>query len=106
MQPHIDADRGEAAEVEVLEVGRARLQDDLILVIMLEPVGILAVAAVGGGGGRAGRKRRFQVSGPSARKRRRGVERARPHLHVVGLEDQAAVAAPVIVERQDHALEG
>jgi hypothetical protein len=43
----IDADRGEAAQVKLLEIGRARLQDHLILVIMLEPVRVLAVAAVG-----------------------------------------------------------
>ena len=46
-QREVDADRGEAAEVQLLQVGRARLQDHLILVIMLQPVGVLAIAAVG-----------------------------------------------------------
>ena len=105
MPGEVDADRGEAAEIELLQVGRARLQDHLILVIMLEPVGVLAVAAVGraAAGLDEGGVPRL---GPERAQRRRGVEGARAHLHVVGLEDQAALLAPIIVERQDQLLEG
>src|SRR4029079_10928550 len=76
----------------------------LILVIMAEAVGVLAVAAVGrtatwldvGGAPGVGAERaehRGRVEGP------------RPHLHVVGLKDDAALRAPVAVERQDQVLE-
>src|SRR5690606_30363538 len=70
----------------------------------LQPVGILAVAAVGGAaagldeGG-------IPWLGPERAQRGGGVERARAHTHVVGLQDQAALRAPVIVEREDHVLE-
>src|SRR3546814_6241145 len=43
----IDPDRGQAAQIDILNVRRAGFEHHLILVIMLEPVGILAVAAVG-----------------------------------------------------------
>jgi hypothetical protein len=79
----IDADQLEALEVELLQVGRARLEDHLVLVIVLQPVGVLAVAAVGrpaarldeGGVPRLGAERA---------QRGRGVEGARAHAHVVG----------------------
>jgi hypothetical protein len=47
VQPGVDAERGEAAEIEVLAVGGRRLEDDLELIVMLQPVGILAIAPVG-----------------------------------------------------------
>jgi predicted extracellular nuclease len=34
-----------------------------------------------------------------------GMECPRPHLHVIGLEDDAALFAPIVVERQDQVLE-
>src|SRR6185437_924879 len=45
--PGVDAERREAAEIERLAVGGGRLQDDLELVVMLQPVGVLAIAPVG-----------------------------------------------------------
>jgi hypothetical protein len=42
----VDADLVEAFEIEILNVGRVRLQDDLVLVIVLQPVGVLAIAAI------------------------------------------------------------
>ena len=92
------------AEIEGLEIGRARLQDHLILVIMLEPVRILAVAAVGraAAGLDVGGLPRI---GAEASKGGGGVEGAGAHLDVVGLEDQAALTAPIIVEGEDQRLE-
>ena len=46
VERHVEADRGERLEVEVLEVRRRRLDDHLELVIVLQPVGVLAVAPV------------------------------------------------------------
>src|SRR3546814_10229649 len=43
VEQRVDADRGEAAQILLLQVGGRGLQDDLILVIMLEPVRVLAI---------------------------------------------------------------
>ena len=42
----IDADRLQRAEIEVLQVRRRGFQDRLVLVIMLQPVGVLAIAPI------------------------------------------------------------
>ena len=46
VQMRIDADRGQRFQIELLKVRRRRLQDHLELVIVLQPVGVFAVAAV------------------------------------------------------------
>src|SRR5206468_950830 len=46
VQPRVQADRRQRAEVEILQVVGVRLQDHLVLVIVLQPVGVLAVAPV------------------------------------------------------------
>ena len=84
--------------------GGRGLQDHLILVIMLEPVGVLAIAPVGRPA------RGLDIGGlprlrPERAQRGGGVEGAGAHLHVVGLEDHAALRAPIIVQRQDQLLE-
>jgi hypothetical protein len=71
---------------------------------MLEPVRVLAVATVGraaGGldvGGLPG-------IGAERPERGGGMKRPSAHLDVIGLEDDAALIAPIIVERQDELLE-
>src|SRR5215212_5811793 len=104
MLQRVDADLAEATKVEFLKVVGARLQDHLILIISAEPVGVLAVAAVGWAAAR------LDVSGPP----RVGPKRAQhggrmegpcPHLHVIRLEDHAALIAPIAVEREDQVLE-
>src|SRR5690606_27296666 len=100
----VDADDFEALEVELLQVRGARLHHYLVLVVVLQPVGVLAVAAIGGPAAwldESGVPRR----GTERAQRGGGVERARAHPHVVGREDQAALRAPVSVEREDHVLE-
>jgi hypothetical protein len=74
------------------------------LIIMLEAVGILAVAAVGrsAAGLDVGGLPRV---GTEASKGGSGVKGAGAHLDVVGLEDQAALLAPIIVEGEDQRLE-
>ncbi len=99
----VDADRGQAAEIELLQVGRARLQHHLILVIMAEPVGVLAIAAVGRPAARLDIGRLPRI-GPERAQHRRRVERPRPHLQVIGLQQHAALRAPIAVERQDQVL--
>src|SRR3546814_7830905 len=86
----------------LLDVGRAGLQDYLILVIMLETVGVLAIATVGGAAAR------LDVGGlPGIGAERAqgggGMEGAGAHLDVVGLQDEAAPIAPII-ERKSTRL--
>ena len=78
----IDAERRETAEIQILAVGRRRLQDHLKLVIMLQPVRVFAVAAVGRPA------RRLDIGGaPRLRTRARarrspgGTCRRRPRCH-------------------------
>src|SRR5882724_3393551 len=100
----VDAERDERLQVALLDVRRRRLEHHLVLVIVLQPVRILAVAAV------LGAARGLHVGGvPRLRTYRaqesRGMERARAHLHVVGLQQHAALAIPELVEPQDQLLE-
>ena len=92
-------------EVEVLQVRRVRLQDHLVLVIMLQPVRVLAVAAV------LRPARGLDIGGapglrPERAQRRGRMERARADLHVVGLQDDAALLGPEPLQGEDEALEG
>ena len=100
----IEADSFERAQVELLGIDRARLQDDLELVVVLHAVGVLTVAAVG----RAAARLRIAGApgvGPEAAQRSGGVERARAHLAVVGLHDDAALLRPVVLQVHDDVLE-
>src|SRR3990170_522972 len=101
----IDADGDEALEIEVLEVGGRRLQDHLELVVMLEPVRVLAVAAVLGAAARLhiGGAPRL---GPKRAQGGGGMKGRSPHLHVVRLEDDAALIGPEALEPEDQVLEG
>ena len=89
----VDAERREAAEIEILAVGRRRLQDHLELVIMLQPVRVFAVAAVGRPA------RRLDIGGaPRLRTERaqggRRVERAGADLDIIGLQESRSPAPP------------
>ena len=93
VQQRIDADRRQRAEIELLQIGRVRLQDHLVLVIMLQPVGVLAVAAV------LRPARGLHVGGvpaprPERAQRRRRMEGAGADLHVVGLQDRGSHSPP------------
>ena len=100
----VDPDRIERPQVQRLQVGRARLQHHLILVIGPKPIGVLAIAAVGRAAARLDVRCLPRVGAQCAQHRRR-VERPRPHLHVVRLEDDAAMPSPILVQRQDEVLE-
>ena len=86
--------RLERLEVELLQVRRVRLQDDLELIIVLQPVRVLAVAPVLRAGGTAAHRPRARASGPSARKVVAGWKRAGADFHVVGLQDRRSPARP------------
>ena len=91
-------------QIEFLKVRRRRLQDHLELVVMLQPVGIFAVAAILGPprGLHIGRVPGFRAERAQRRRRMKG---ARADFHVIGLQDHAAVIRPITLQRQDQALE-
>ena len=100
----IDAERAQAAEVEVLDVGRRRLQDHLELLVLVEAVRVLAVAAVGGPA------RGLHVGdapglGAEHAQEGLGVHGPRAHLRVPGLVDEAAAIGPVVLEGEHDLLQ-
>ena len=103
MERRVDADGLQRAEIEILQIGRRGFDEHLILIVMLQSVGVLAIAPVGGpprglhiGRGPGARPQRAQRGG--------GVKGARAHLHVVGLQDGTAAPGPVGLKPQDDLL--
>ena len=103
MQRRVQPDGGQRAEVEVLQIGGRGFDDHLKLVVMLQPVGVFAIAPIGrpargldiGGGPGA----RAQTAQGGCR-----VKGARAHLHVIGLQDGAAARRPIALQAQDDLL--
>ena len=94
----------ERAQVDVLDVRRRRLDDHLVLVVVTEAVGVLAVAPVGR------THRRLHVGGPpgprvEAAQERGRIEGAGADLGVVRLDDDAASLFPEGLQAGDDLLE-
>src|SRR5271155_1281822 len=104
VQAEIDANRRQAREIKVLTVRRRRLQDYLELVILLQSVGVLAVAAVGRAARRLdiGRPPRF---GSQRAQSSRRMESAGADLDVVRLQDYAALLRPEVLQVENQRLE-
>ena len=103
VQRRVDADRLQRPQVAFEDVGRRRLQDRLELIIVLQPHRIFAVAPVT----RTARRLHIgRVPGlrPQRPQCRRGVEGTGAHLHVEGLENQAALGRPIILQGQNQFL--
>ena len=101
----VQADSGKRPQVKLLGVGRRRLDEHLELIVVLHAVGVLAVAAVGRTAARlsvAG----APLGGTERAQRGRGVEGTGTDLGVIGLHNDAALLAPVLLEAQDDVLEG
>ena len=101
----IQTDSGKRPQVELLGVNRRRLDEHLELIVVLHAVGVLAVAAVGGTA--AGlRIAGAPLGGTERAQRGRGMEGTGTDLGVIGLHNDAALLAPVLLEAQDDVLEG
>ncbi len=92
----VEAYGRERAQIKLLEIRRARLHDDLILIVVLHPVGVLAVPAI------LRPARGLHIGGvphlrPERAQRCRRMEGAGAHLHVVGLQDDATLRCPILV---------
>ena len=90
-------------EVKLLHVGRRRLEDDLILHVLEEAIGILAIAAVGG------TARGLHVTdaiGLGAEHAEEGLGRhgSGADFDVVGLLQDAAVVGPESLQAKDEFL--
>ncbi len=103
MLQRIDAQAPEAVEVKILNVHGRGLHDNLELVVMLQPVGIFAVAAI------LGAARGLYIGhiprlGPEAPEKGCLVKCARPDFHVIGLLQHAVFIGPVGLKGQYHFL--
>ena len=101
----VQADSGKRPQVKLLGVDRRGLDEHLELIVVLHAVGVLAVAAVS----RAAARLRIAgtpLGGTERAQRGRGVEGTGTDLGVIGLHNDAALLAPVLLEAQDDVLEG
>ena len=101
----VDPDRRQRAQVRLLNVGRRGLDQHLELVVVLQTVRILRIAAVCGAnaGLHVGRRPRL---GAETAQNRGGIHRARANLRVVRLHDRAALCRPERLQAQDQILKG
>ena len=101
----VQADSGKRPQVKLLGVYRRGLDEHLELIVVLHAVRVLAVAAVGGTA--AGlRIAGAPLGGTERAQRGRGMEGTGTDLGVIGLHNDAALLAPVLLEAQDDVLEG
>ena len=101
----VQANGGQRTQVELLGIDRRGLDEHLELIVVLHAVGVLAVAAVGGTA--AGlRIAGAPLGGTERAQRGRGMEGTGTDLGVIGLHNDAALLAPVLLEAQDDVLEG
>jgi hypothetical protein len=100
----IDADGFQALQIKIEHIGGRRLQDDLKLLVLVEAVRILAIAAVGGAAARLNVGDAVRIGAEHAEKGL-GTHRAGPHFHVVGLLNHAAPVGPELFEFEDRLLE-
>ncbi len=94
MRAGVDAECGEAAEIQLLGIAGLGLEDDLELGVGLQPVGIVAVPAVVGPHARLGVGDPPRLGAQDPQRGRR-VKRPRPHLGIHGLHDHATMPGPV-----------
>jgi hypothetical protein len=104
MTPGIDPQFGQTPQIQCLHVVRRGLQDDLILIVMLQPVRVFAVPAIGRtpAGLRIGRTPRLRTE--RAEKGRR-MKCPCAHLKIVRLLNNAALVSPEAMEGKDQVLE-
>ena len=99
----IKTERRERTKIQLKNVWRRGLEHDLVLVVVLQTVWVLAVAAIF----RATRGlhvRRAPWLGAERAQKRGRVRRTRADLHVVRLNDGAALLVPVGLQAQDGFL--
>jgi len=101
----IESQRFERAQIQLQNVRRRRLQHHLELVVMLQAVRVVAIAAV------LWAATRLNISGlprlgAERAQKGRGVRGARADFHVVRLQQRAAALGPVALQGKDGVLKG
>ncbi len=105
VQTPVDADGIQRAKISIDEVVRRWLKDHLELIVMLQPIGVLTVAAIRRTTAGLDESRIPAVR--SERSKRSGrVEGTGSHLEVIRLQYDAAALTPVALERKNDVLEG
>ena len=101
----INADGGQRFQIDFLHIDRRRLQHHLKLGVFEEPVGVLAVTAVGGAAGWLGIGDRERTRVEDAQKgfRRHG---AGAHFHVIRLLQYASTLGPEGLQTKEEFLKG
>ncbi len=101
----INADMAQRLKVQLLNVVGIGLEHHLKLIVVLQAVGVVAVAAIGG------TARRLHIGGvPGLRadgsQEGGSVKGACTHFHVVGLQHHAALLGPEALQGKDQVLKG
>ncbi len=104
MRPQVDAARFETLQIQLLHVVWRRLQDDLELLVLEEPVRVLTEAAVGRATGRldVGDVPVGRAEDPQERLR---MHRSGAHLDVERLVQETAARGPELRELEDELLQ-
>jgi hypothetical protein len=103
MADGINAERLQAIEIDLLNIDRGRFDDDLILIIVLEAIGILPVSAIGGttGGLHIGDLPGFRSQDPEKGGR---VKSSCAHFDIIGLLNHTALIRPEPLQGKDQFL--
>ena len=99
----IDAERAKRTEVEIHDVRGRGLEHDLILMVLMQAVGIFAVAGIL----RTARGLNVRGAprfGTERAQERGGVRRTGTHLQVNRLQERTALAIPIFLQAQDDFL--
>ena len=99
----VDAEGAQRAEVEVHDVRGRGLEHDLILMVLVQAVGIFAVAGIL----RTARGLNVRGAprfGTERAQERGGVRRTGTHLQVNRLQERTALAIPIFLQAQDDFL--
>src|SRR5579864_1864910 len=105
MGAQVDPARLEALQVQVLNVVRGGLQQDLELMVLEEPIRVLAEAAIRWPPGRLDIGHVPWLAPQHAQERLR-VHRPSAHLEIEGLLDEAALRGPVVRQLGNEFLKG
>jgi hypothetical protein len=91
-------------EIDLLDIQRGGFHDHLILIIVLKPIGILAVSTIGGTAGRfdIGHSPWFRAQGPEESGR---VKRPGPHLCIIRLLNHTPLICPESLQCKNQFLE-
>src|SRR5437867_2807299 len=97
------AEGSEALEIKILNISRSGLQDDLILMVFVETIGIVPVSTVS----RPARRHHIGHSiGLRSQDPQEGLgsHRAGSHFHVVGLLQHTPLPVPELLQCEDYSL--